>query len=339
MEAEPIGVSVPLTGPAATYGVDVKNIFLFLNELKGKDAHRLIIEDDKCDPREAVTIAHRLMGIPALRFVMGYPCSGTITAVAPLYEKRKIILMSAAAAAPAVSQAGEFVFRTRPSELAAVSLLVDYVSARFNRISLINEETEYAQSLADSFASALAVSVQAQRLSFHVATTDLSSLVLRVKHASPQAFVVFTQAESGLLLAVQALKRARVNAPLISSIFPPAPSFLKAAGPDADGIVFATLPFFEDAGTEEGKALLRQFVSQYGPMQSTDHLFFTTHAAFSVIDQLTSTTSDPRKLLYSTTFAGLYGPFSFNAEGDIRGISHMLKVIRNGRPVNLVPGG
>lgn len=334
-QAEHIGVSLPLTGPAATYGVDIKNIFSFLNDLKGPQRHELIFEDDKCNPKEAVTIAQRFIATPGLRFVMGYACSGTIMATAPIYEKHKIILMSAAAAAPSVSQAGDFIFRTRPSELGAADLLAQYVGKHFSSIELMNEETEYAQSISDAFAKALKIDTKAARRSFQLGATDLDSLLLRAKAQAPQALIVFSQAESGLLTVVQAVRRLHWRVPLITSIFPPAPTFLQAAGADAEGIIFATLPFFEDAASPEAYRLLNQFLAKYGPMQSTDHLFFTSHAAFLAVDYLTRTSGEARQLLYSTTFPGLYGPFSFDANGDIQGINYLLKKIENGRAVNL----
>lgn len=334
--AERIGVSLPLTGPAATYGVDIKDILIFLNQLAGTPKHEFIIEDDKCDPKEAVTIAQRFVNAQHVRFVIGYPCSGTILATAPFYEKHGVILISAAAAAPSVSLAGDFVFRTRPSELGAASLLAQHVGRFFLRVGLINEATEYAQSISDAFAAALPAHTQVYRETFSSIDSNLDSMILKVRVKQPQALVVLTQAEGGLLAVVQAVSKLHWSLPFYSSIFPPAPSFLRSAGKDAEGIIFATLPFFKDSGTPEGNELLDRFLDTHGPMQSTDHLFFTTHAAFVVVDYLTQHPGDPRHILYTTTFNGLYGPFSFDSNGDIAGVKHMLKRIENGQPVNLI---
>jgi branched-chain amino acid transport system substrate-binding protein len=334
-QAERIGVSLPLTGPAATYGVDIKNIFQYLNDLKGPAKHQLLFEDDRCDPKDAVTIAQRFVNTEHLRFVIGYACSGTILATAPFYERNGVVLISAAAAAPSVSQAGDYVFRTRPSEIGAASLLARHIRSRFSNVGLINEETEYAQSIADVFARELGPDIQLQRETFPPGSVNLDSLILKIHQKQPAALVVLTQAESGLLSVLQAVRKLKWTLPFYSSIFPPAPSFLKAAGKDAEGIIFATLPFFEDAGSPEGKALLLNFLNQYGPMQSTDHLFYTTHATFIVVDYLTQAAGDPRTLLYNGSFEGLYGPFSFDSNGDIVGVKHILKKIENGKAVNL----
>lgn len=337
-QGERIGVSLPLSGAAATYGVDIRNILLFLNKRRDFAGHHLIFEDDRCDAKEAVTIAQRFVNVERVRFVIGYPCSSTILSSAPFYEKHKVVMISAAAAAPSVSQAGDFVFRTRPSEAGAAALLAADIGQRFERIALINEETEYAQSISDAFLKELPESLKVDREIFLPASVKLDSLMVKVRGRNPQALVVFSQAEEGLLTVVQAVRRLRWDVSLYSSIFPSALGFLKAAGKDAEGIIFATLPFFEDAGSAEGKKLLEEFLNEYGPMQSTDHLFFTTHAAFLALASLRHSAGDPRDALYGGVFPGLFGPFSFDRNGDITGVKHILKVIQNGRPVNFEDG-
>jgi ABC-type branched-subunit amino acid transport system substrate-binding protein len=67
--AEPLrlGVSLPLSGNAAGWGVDVRNTLTFANEKLGSGSVRLIFEDDRCEPKGSVTVAQKLTEIKSIR--------------------------------------------------------------------------------------------------------------------------------------------------------------------------------------------------------------------------------------------------------------------------------
>ena len=100
--AEPlkIGVSVPLTGSAATLGTDIKNALTFANERYGNHEYELVFEDDKCSGKEAVTIAQKFVQIDKIHFVLGFPCSGALLSAAPVYEQNRVVVIAAAASSP-----------------------------------------------------------------------------------------------------------------------------------------------------------------------------------------------------------------------------------------------
>ena len=79
-----IGVSLPLTGPASTYGVELKKVITFANKKLANNKYELIFEDDKCSPKEAVTVAHKFIDLDKLKYVTGFACSGATVAAAPM---------------------------------------------------------------------------------------------------------------------------------------------------------------------------------------------------------------------------------------------------------------
>jgi ABC-type branched-subunit amino acid transport system substrate-binding protein len=50
-----IGVSTPLTGPAATCGTAIKNLLMFATQRLFGGRYQLIIEDDKCSGKKTIT--------------------------------------------------------------------------------------------------------------------------------------------------------------------------------------------------------------------------------------------------------------------------------------------
>src|SRR3990167_4855013 len=63
LAAVKVGVMAPLSGDAASYGESVKRaVELSLKNL-GLSNVQLVVEDSKCDPKEAVTVATKLITV------------------------------------------------------------------------------------------------------------------------------------------------------------------------------------------------------------------------------------------------------------------------------------
>ena len=53
------------------------------------------------------------------------------------------------------------------------------------------------------------------------------------------------------------------------------------------------------------------------------------------LSQAITQADDPIAYLRETQFKGIFGPYSFDERGDIRGISQVLKINQGGRAVTL----
>lgn len=139
--AEPkikIGVSTVLSGDAATYGIDMQNAILFANEKFGDGRYELIIEDDKCDPKTAVSIAQKFANLDKVDFVLGYVCSGAMLAAAPILERAKIPTIVGGASAAAIADTGEYIFRTAPSDRLLAIKIAGYIAAKHASVALLS---------------------------------------------------------------------------------------------------------------------------------------------------------------------------------------------------------
>lgn len=328
-----IGLSLPLTGPAATYGIDIKNILLFLRDRENRKDLEFLIEDDACDPKQAVSIARRFTNIEHVKAVLGHPCSGTVMAAAPIYEKAETVLISTGAGAPSVTNAGDYIFRSKPSDGIAAVLLVDYISLHHRKIALVAEETEVAQSIADAFVQeAGKTKLEIVREGFLSGTSDYSTLLLRLTSRGIEGFVFLTQAERGLIGLVKAISDLRIPLPLYGAVFPDSPAFLSAVDGKAEGMIFAGLEGREGF-SPEGKKLLQEFESKHGSLTTSDTVFPITYSAFrSLADSLEQ--PDLKAALYAGKFHGWFGDFRYDANGDYEGMKPMLKRIEKGRPVS-----
>ncbi len=320
-----VGVSLPLTGPAATYGSDLKNLIPFLAEELAPSQFYFVFEDDQCSPRAAVNAAQSLAR-QKVAFVIGLPCSGATIAAAPVYERAKIPVISILGGSPKISGLSPYVFRTRPSDTQASQLLADYLGRTFHTVGLLVEETEYASGMADALMNAIPPQTKMIRESFLSGAADVRGQLLRLKAQGAERVVVFAQAETGLLLALRQAQEAKLPLPLIANWVADSDAFLKAAGTAADGIIFPGLPHPEDTSVVASNEIYKKFKAAYGRLTSVQAAFECAYAAMVVLRDA-SRAPDPLAKLHTTEFPGLRGPFRFTEQGDIVGMGFQLRVV------------
>ncbi len=334
--AEPlkIGVSLPLTGPAATYGEDIKNILTVLRSLDSSPAYEFVFEDDKCDPKEAITVAKRFIDIQKIKIAVGLPCSGTVLSTAPVYEQAKIVSISAGAGAASISKAGTYTFRTRPSDEGAAELLANHVVKSHSNVAVLAEDTEMPQGLAETFAAAAKkAKVAVFRENFASGIPDLVPTLVKIRGKGIDGIVVFVQSEKSLLAVVKSLHSLKWKVPMFSSNLAGSPSFLKSAGEHAEGMIFSTLPSRDDISPEYGARIFELVEEKTGPLKSVDYLVPVTHAALYAAKEALSSTDDVRTTLSKLSIPGLSGLYTFDKNGDLSGMDYVLKQIRKSKAI------
>lgn len=326
-----LGVSVPLTGAAATYGTDVKNVLLFANSFLAKGKYRLQVEDDHCDSKEAAAIAHKFANIDKVKYVLGLPCSNTMLASAPIYEAAKVLVIGSYAAAPHISLSGDYIFRTRPSSAEGAALLAQHVSEQHKTFAILAEQTEYGQDMKQAFIQRLPPDTDIVVEDFLSSLPDYRTLIFRIKAKAVSGLVILSQTEQTLAALVRQVREANWPVQLYGAYHPGSSTFLALAGKEAEGLIFVTLPSARSILNEEGKSVFDNYLKTFGPMNSNDYTFFTAFASFAALHQALQSGEDVKAYLYRAKFPCLFGEFSFDQNGDIAGIRHVLKRISQGK--------
>ena len=258
-----IGVSTALTGSAATYGQDIKKALLFANEVLGKGRFELIIEDDQCDGKYAVTAAQKFAHIDKVQYVLGLACSGALLASAPVYERAKIVTFGVTTSSADITNAGEYIFRTWPSDAEATKLLYDHILTKHRYLGILTEETAYAQSFKRWFLSAnQGHKLRVEDEGYLPDVTDFRPTLLKLRGKGVDGLLLLPQAERALVQMVKQIREMGWNVPIYSNFFPGSPSFLDAVGTQGDEIVYADIPVLSDLATEKGKRLFREIYDQ-----------------------------------------------------------------------------
>lgn len=119
----------------------------------------LIARDDFGDPDSAVSIAADLEAAGVVA-VVGHVYSGTTLAAAPVYNgsRTPVVQISPSSSAPAVTGAGDYTFRTCPSDLQQGAALARFTADRlgFKRGTILYLNDEYGRGIRTTFASEFA---------------------------------------------------------------------------------------------------------------------------------------------------------------------------------------
>jgi branched-chain amino acid transport system substrate-binding protein len=151
-----IAVVAPITGPLASFGEDVKRSATAgaqaVNEAGGVDGRkiRIVIEDDACDPKQAVTVANRIIG-QGIKFVDGHTCSGASIAAAEVYADNNVLMMSGGSSNPALTEKGHpTIMRLFGRDDAQGAFAAAWIAEneKSKRIAILHDESAYGKGLA-----------------------------------------------------------------------------------------------------------------------------------------------------------------------------------------------
>ena len=113
-----VGSIGPLSGAVAVYGVECKNgIDLAVEEINAAGGVngqllQIIAEDDEGNPEKSVSAYKKLVTKDGVKFIIGSLTSGCTQAITQSAQAQKIIQIAPAATAPAITDAGNYIFRT-----------------------------------------------------------------------------------------------------------------------------------------------------------------------------------------------------------------------------------
>ena len=335
-EAKPlrIGVSTPLSGPGAIYGEDIRNALEFVATKHGPGRVELIIEDDRCNGKEGVSVAHKFVQVHKVQAVTGFACSGALLSAAPIYERAGVVAMGISTSAPTLSKAGSHIFRTCPSDTQAVAVMFGVLKAKDGKIGAVFEETDFAQDYRRTLESAnSAGELNLRMLNFRPDEADYRTGLARFAAEKIAGLLIVSQTENSLLQIVRQARQLKLEVPLFGHVFPGSPAFLKEAGLLSEGFVYTDFSPPEDSLNELGRKWFDEYVREYGRPLSGDWYFTLSYAALNALIESLGSGADPANYLRSHEFQGvLRTPYRFRPSGDIEGVGFILSTIKNGRP-------
>ncbi len=243
-----IGMFGPLSGPLIAYGIDPvaasKMMYEEANKKGGIHGRkiRLIVEDDKCNPNDIVSVVKKFVTVDQVFMLHGGSCTGAVSAAADYINREKVpYAMLNAAGDNAVFPPTRYVFGSfqgtqRTYAAAFATFAAQQLKAK--RAAVIVHDDEYGK------ANAAMAKATFEKLGVTVATierippniSDVTAPLLKIREAKPDVILSGAYPAPAVLIAQKYAEFGMTAIPLLQSAQGiPTPSvFAKnVANPDA----------------------------------------------------------------------------------------------------------
>lgn len=337
-----IGVIASLTGPIAPYGERLKEgselAVKEINQKGGIDGKfiKLIIEDDKSTPNDAVLAMKKLVNVDKVPVIIGVIGSSLAMAIAPIAENNKVVLLSTGASTPDYTNTGDYTFRNRSSAEQEVKKMAEvaFDIMKFRKIAVLYVDNDYGTSYKNVFIKRFEELGGTITLteSFSQGSADMRAQLSKIKPSSVDGIYLVAQAVEAVHVVKQA-KELRINAQILSTIGVETANFLDLAGEAAEGIIYSAASYNPNSIDPNVKHFEALYRSEYN--RSAD-LFAATaydaiHILANVIKNYGYSSDEIKNGLYNVqNYSGVSGLTSFDKNGDvIKPIA--IKKIKNGK--------
>lgn len=338
-----IGAAAPMTGPRALLGrnfrqgVDmaVEEINAAGGVLGGKLSVQ--IEDDMGDnPNAAINAVTKLMQVEKVPLMLGPHYSVAQLATQKIYCDGSIVSVTGASGVPVTKNGCNFVIRVRANDIIQSKALVEYARKTLNidKIGVLYINDDFGKAGADRVVLAIKeAGLQPVALETHnTQDKDFSAQLAKLQGAGAKLVIMWTHDTEAALIVRQA-QQLGLDMKFAGSTSLSEPSFVKLAGPAAEGVVSAN-----DFVASNPDPAIQKFVKAYeakysmGPEIWAAAYYDATHLAAKAINAAGS--SDPAKVreaFKTVDHEGLLGKYRCEDNGDCNHQIHIVTV-KNGVP-------
>ena len=265
-----IGVSGPLTGQNAQYGAQwVKGFDLALGEINaagGIKGHPLAyqFEDSQADPRQAVTIAQKLVSDPRIVVEVGDFSSTASMAASPIYQRAGLVQFGFTNSHPNFTKGGDYMWSNSLAQTDETPRLARYAAdLGLKKVAVLHLNTDWGRTSEKIFiesAKALGIEVVASE-GYQPDEQDFRSTLVRVRDAKPEGLVLISYYADGALISRQ-VRSVGLTQPIVAIGSVYSPKFIELGGKGVDK-VYTESNFFPGNTRPEVKGFVEKFKAKY----------------------------------------------------------------------------
>jgi branched-chain amino acid transport system substrate-binding protein len=333
-EDEPvkIGVIAPLSGSFSFWGENIQESLLLENA-------EFIFEDSKCDVKEGVSAANKLISVDNVEVIIGDICSSVTVAIAPIAEENKVVLLTPGSQSSAIKNAGDYVFRIAlPNDIASKALANKVYEDGNRKVAVLYINNELGKDYEEHFSKDfIELGGEVYSESYEATEKDFSTALAKIKEKEPSALVIFTNLEGQLI--AKKIKELGIKAKLYGG--PTWNSKPNYAGVEEilDGLVY---PVNKVAKNGEYEEFMKLFEDKYGKKPSVEWMAINSYDSINIIlDIINRKGYDGKKIkeeLYKINYEGVNGLIKFDENGDSFNDVQLMQ-LKNGKGVPLNQNG
>lgn len=336
-----IAVVGPMTGPVASIGEQQKRgaeaAAALINEAGGVNGRKIkiVVEDDQCDPKQAVAVANRIVG-QQIKFVAGHACSGASIPAADVYAENNVLMMSPASSNPVLTDKGNpTIMRLYGRDDAQGAFIGPWIAKNYKdkKIAILHDKSAYGKGLATVVKDKLnAAGVQEVLFEgINAGEKDYGAVVSKLKSVGAD-FVYFGgyHTEAGLMRRQAADQGYKFTLMMGDSIA--TSEFWSVSGPAGEGTLF-TFPTDPRRSPNATKALEQFKAQKYDPEGFTLFSYGVVQAIAEGIKRAGS--DDPSKVAKALKdgqpVETVLGSIQFDAKGDIKDPRYDINLWHDGK--------
>lgn len=221
-----LGSVLSLSGSGSVYGEDIKKGMDFelerINAAGGVGGLplRIVMEDSGSDPEKGAAATAGLLE-QKVSAIIGGDISSVTLAAAPLAEAAGVVLLSPASSNPAISEAGNYIFRIYPSDVVEGTMVSEFALnvLGLDRIMVLALQNDYGQGLKTVFIKryrAVPNREVVQVLNFQQGQTDWTAELAAIREKSPDGIYLVGYADE-ILGFLTVLREANIQTPVLAS--------------------------------------------------------------------------------------------------------------------------
>lgn len=204
---------------------------------------KVVIVSDDNDPTTSTAVAETLVQNPDILGVVGHFGSDATLAAAPIYQQAGLVMVSPTSTSISLSEQGDAIFRTVPSDRFTATALSRYLVntlQRQNAVVYFNSESAYSQSLKEEFTTAIYGDGGQILAEFDLANPAFDPGASLEQATQQDAEVIVLLSDTATLdPALQVIAVNRQNLPILGGDSLYNPKLLQVGGQAAEGMIVA----------------------------------------------------------------------------------------------------
>jgi branched-chain amino acid transport system substrate-binding protein len=332
-----IGVLLAFSGGSSSMGYGaMKGIQLAKQELNATNVD-LVTADGQCSPTVSPGAFKYLISQHVVA-VIGENCSSATLPLLPIADAYHMVLISPSASSPLLSIAGDYFFRTVPSDKGQGAFLATAMyKAGIRRAAVFYTDEPYGSAIQAIFAQqfeALGGKVVAA-VSAPSSSISVGTEIAAIKAADPDGLAIVTNSTVSSTAVMQQSRAAGITVPFYGGDNLYDNTIITNNGAAAEGLHVVTFP----TGTEAFKQALLDQYNVSDQLYAAPEAYDAFHALDIAIQRGATNSVEVKNMLPSIKFNGASGYISFDKYGDVpyQNYKYALLVVKNGefQPVNL----
>lgn len=326
-----IATAGPMTGQYASFGEQMRRgAELAVADINAKGGVlgkklALQVEDDACDPKQAVAVANKVVG-DGVVFMAGHFCSGSSIPASAVYAEEGIMQITPAStnpkytdepAAKGITTIGRVCGRDDAQGIVAGRYLAKKFKGK--KVAILHDKTAYGKGLADETKKNLNASglTEAMYEAYTAGEKDYSALVSKLKAAGIDAvYVGGYDAEAGLIIRQaheQGYKPQMVSGDALVT-----DNYWKITGNAGQGTLMTFQP--DPRKNASAQEVVKKFAAMnYDPEGYTLYTYAAIQVwAEAVTKAGTTDGAKVAKAFRGATFDTVIGKLTINDKGDVK---------------------